>query len=213
MADSKKYKVKRIPKRAIYDLAEIYPILDQNFITHVGFVHQGYPVVIPTMYGRHEDSIYIHGASVSRLITDLEKDIAISASIAKVNGIVLARSLFNHSMNYESVVIFGKGTLVPDDKKEWALKIISDQVLPGRWEKARLPSPKELKATKVIRIEIEDVSAKRREGPPEDEKADYELDVWAGVLPLSHEFGEPTPDPLLDKKIPICSSIVRYSNK
>lgn len=210
MEGREKSKLKRIPKRAIYDREEVYSILDKYFLCHVGFIHNGYPVVIPTMYGRSGESIYIHGASVSRLITNLEEGIDVSISVAQVHGIVLARSLFNHSMNYESVVIFGKGKLVADSEKEESLKIISDNALPGRWEEARLPNAKELKATKVISITIEEVSAKKREGDPGDEKSDYELDVWAGVLPYNHSFGKPIPDTLLRDGIELCSSIVGY---
>jgi hypothetical protein len=192
-----KAKIKRAPKRALYDPEEINEILDKSYMCHISFVHNGYPVCIPTMYGRLGSAVYIHGASVSRLITELEKGVDMCLSVAEVNGLVLARSAFHHSLNYESVVIFGKGKLVEDNEKLAALKAISDQALPGRWEEVRLPSAKELKATKVIRIDIEEASAKRRTGPPVDDKADYKLNIWAGVVPLEKKYKPSIADELL----------------
>lgn len=186
--------VKRVPKRGIYDRETIYKILDNEFLCHVGIIHNAYPVVIPTLYGRKDDYLYIHGASVSRLITEVEKGIDVCISVANIRGLVLARSAFNHSANYESVVIFGKGQLVNDEEKIEVLKIISDHTIKGRWEEVRQPSAKELKATKVIKISIDEASAKVRTGDPVDEKEDYILDVWAGILPIEKKFGKPIPD-------------------
>lgn len=200
--------VKRSPKRGIYDKEIIYKILDNDFLCHVGIIHNGYPVVIPTFYGRKNDYIYIHGASVSRLITEIEKGIDICLSIASVQGIVLARSAFNHSANYESVVLFGKGELVSDEEKEETLKIISDHIIDGRWEEVREPSAKELKATKVIKIKIEEVSAKVRTGDPIDDKEDYGLDIWAGVIPIEKRIGQPIPDSKLRSEIETPKSVV-----
>lgn len=199
--------VKRVPKRGIYDQKEIHRLLDKQFLCHVGFVHHNAPVVIPTMYGRDQNTIYIHGARVSRLVTELEKGIPISISVAQVNGLVLARSAFHHSLNYESVVLFGTGTLVAEDKKVHALKCISDHLIPFRWEEARLPSPKELKATKVIQIPIDEASAKVRTGGPSDDKADYTLSIWAGIIPLTHQYGQPIPDPLMDTPLTVPKSV------
>lgn len=196
-----KNKVKRAPKRGIYNSEEIYAILDKSYLCHISFIHKDYPVSIPTMYGRKGDAIYIHGASVSRLVIELEKGLPMSLSVAEVQGLVLARSAFHHSLNYESVVIFGKGVLVQDEEKLMALKAISDQAVPGRWEEARQPNAKELKATKVIKIQIEEASAKRRTGPPIDDKADYELDIWAGVVPLEKQYKKAIPDDLLNEGI------------
>lgn len=208
MQDNKS-KVKRAPKRGIYDRETIYNILDKEFLCHVGFVHnQSYPVVIPTLYGRRGDKIYIHGASVSRLVKQVEKGIDVCISIASVQGLVLARSAFHHSANYESVVIFGKGKLVPDEKKMEALKVISDQILKNRWEEARLPNAKEMKATKVIEIQIEEVSAKSRTGEPKDDLEDYELDIWAGVLPIEKSYGKPIPDSKLKEGVDIPQSVL-----
>lgn len=186
--------VKRTPKRGIYDRETIYKILDSEFLCHVGIIHNEHPVVIPTLYGRKDGYIYIHGASVSRLITEIEKGIDVCISVASIQGLVLARSAFNHSANYESVVIFGKGQLVNNEEKVEALKIISDHTISGRWEEVRLPTEKELKATKVIKISIDEVSAKVRTGDPIDEKEDYALNVWAGVLPIEKKYGKPIPD-------------------
>lgn len=210
MAKTDKTKIKRSPKRAVYSREEIYRILDQEHLCHVGITHHGTPVVIPNIYGRHKDKIYIHGASVSRLMTELEKGFETCVSIANVSGIVLARSAFNHSLNYESVVLFGKGKLVNDDDKEFALKVISDHLIKDRWEEVRPPSDKELKATKVIEIPIEEVSAKVRAGHPEDDKSDYSLDIWAGVIPLRKEALAVIPDEKLKDGIETPPSVLKY---
>jgi len=202
-----KSKVKRIPKRGFYNRKEIYSFLDTQFLCHVGFVHKGYPVVIPTMYGRDKDVLYIHGAAISRLLTELEKGVAVSISVAQVTGLVLARSAFHHSLNYESVVVFGTGTLVADSDKEKALKIISDNVLKGRWEEVRKPSLKELNATKVIAIKIDEVSGKKRDEGVSDDKTDYDLDVWAGIIPIHEKYGKAIPDSQLKDSIPLSKSI------
>ena len=204
-----KTRVRRVPKRGTYDRQTIYGVLDKEFVCHVGFVHKEVPVVIPTLYGRKDGNIYIHGASVSRLITDLEKEIDISVSVARVNGLVLARSAFHHSANYESVVIFGKAKLVFDDVgKLNALKIISEHIIPGRWEEVRKPNKKELKATKVLEIPINEASAKIRNGGPIDDDEDYQLNIWAGVLPYIHSIGEPIPDDRLKQDASIPTSIL-----
>lgn len=209
MKNTEKSKVKRAPKRGIYDKEKIFEILDKEFLCHVGFIHHDSPVVIPTMYGRKDETLYIHGSSVSRLITELEKGVDICVSVANISGIVLARSLFHHSLNYESAVIFGTGTLVSDDEKEDSLKVISDHMLKGRWEEARKPNEKELKATKVIKITIDEASAKVRTGDPADDDEDYDLDVWAGVLPIIKSFGNPINDTKLKEGIAISESIKR----
>ena len=176
----------------------------------MAFIHNGYPVVIPTLYGRLRNSIFIHGASISRMITELEKGIEISLSIANVKGLVLARSAFHHSVNYESVVVFGKGKLVDESKKNDALKIISENIIKGRWEECRLPSENELKATKVIEIEINDISAKVRTGDPVDEKSDYLLDYWAGVIPIKRIVEKPIVDKKLKRVIELPKSVKNY---
>ena len=194
MNNTDKSKIKRVPKRAHYDQETIYKVLDAGQICHVGFVHNGHPVVIPTIYGRSENKLFIHGAAVSRLIVALEKGIDISLSVAHVDGLVLARSAFHHSMNYRSVVVFGRAKLVGDQDKNEALKIISDHLIPGRWEEVRQPNRKELKATKVLEIAIDEASAKIRTGGPVDDKEDYELNIWAGVIPMNTIALEPIED-------------------
>ena len=208
MEPTKKTKVKRAPKRGFYDKKTIYKILDNHFICQIAFVHENYPVIIPTIYGRDGDFIYIHGATVSRMLVELEKGFLMSLNVTQTDGIVLARSAFHHSLNYQSVTIFGEAMLVTDeDERNKALKIISDQVIPGRWEEVRLPSDKEMKATKIIKIPITEASAKIRKGPPVDDKADYTLPIWAGVVPLNTTFGEPIADLGLNEDIPIPFSV------
>lgn len=213
MQNSNRSQVKRSPKRGIYDREDIYQILDTHSLCHVALIHNKAPVVIPTMYGRSGDSIFIHGASVSRLITELEGGVDVCVSVAQINDLVLARSAFHHSMNYESVVIFGKAKLVGDNEKELALKRISDHLIPGRWEEVRKPNSKELKATKVIEIEMIDVSAKARTGGPVDDKEDYALPIWAGNVPVLHRYGMAKTDDKLEHDLGIPESVQRLVKK
>ncbi len=211
MKPTKKTKVKRAPKRGFYESETIYKILDTHFICQIAFVHDGYPVIIPTIYGRNGDNIYIHGASVSRMLLNLEKGFPISLNVTQTDGIVLARSAFHHSLNYQSVTIFGEAMLVTDENERYkALKIISDQIIPNRWEEVRLPNDKEMKATKILKIPITEASAKIRTGPPVDDKPDYDLPIWAGVLPINTSFGNPIADPVLKEGIPIPESIKEW---
>ncbi|WP_111709361.1 pyridoxamine 5'-phosphate oxidase family protein [Lutibacter citreus] len=212
MKKTDRIKVKRAPKRGFYDEETIHKILDANFICQVAFVHNGYPVIIPTIYGRKGDSIYIHGATVSRMLVELEKGFQISLSITQMDGIVLARSAFHHSLNYQSVTVFGNAELVlSEDERMEALKIISDQIIPNRWEEVRLPNKKEMKATKVIRIPITEASAKIRKGPPIDDRADYELPIWAGVIPIKTKYGNPIPDLALKEEIKSPKSVLNLT--
>ena len=203
-------KVRRAPKRSHYDRESIHNILDAGQICHIGFIHKGRPVVIPTIYGRSENKLFIHGATVSRLITELEKGIDISLSVAHVDGLVLARSAFHHSMNYRSVVVFGKAKLVEDHGKNAALKVISDHLIPGRWEEVREPNAKELKATKVLEIPIDEASAKIRTGGPIDDKEDYELDTWAGEIPLKRQALEPVDDVKMKSDLKVPKSVLNF---
>ncbi len=191
--ERRKSNVKRVPKRAIYEEAQIHAILDRNFLAHIGFVYNGYPVVIPTLYARDGHDLLIHGAAISRMLKTLSEGIEVSVSIAEVNALVLAKSAFHHSMNYESVVLFGKGDLVPDEQKVQALKCISDHLIPLRWEESRQPNEKELKATDIVRIKVDEVSAKRRSGPPIDDKVDQDLPIWSGLIPIQRVFSTPIP--------------------
>jgi len=208
MEPTKKTKVKRAPKRGFYDRETIYKILDNHFICQVAFVHEGYPVIIPTIFGRDKDNLYIHGATISRMLVELEKGFPMSLNVTQTDGIVLARSAFHHSLNYQSVTIFGEAELVTnDDERYRALEIISDQIIPERWAEVRLPNAKEMKVTKILRISITEASAKIRNGPPSDDKPDYELPIWAGVVPINTSFGTPIADLVLDDKIPFPESV------
>ena len=201
-------KVKRIPKRGHYDKATIYEVLDAGFLCHLGFSVKGQPYVIPTSYGRKGDKIYLHGATTSRMMVNLEKGIPVCLTVTHLDGLVLARSAFHHSMNYRSAVCFGTAKIVSEPtEKDEALKVISDQILKGRWEESRLPIAKELKATTVLALTIDQASAKIRTGPPGDEKQDYELPIWAGVVPCQQVWGTPIPDPLLREGIEEAGSI------
>ena len=192
-------KVRRLPERGKYDQDTVYSILDEGFICHVGFVAaDGRPIVIPTAYGREGNRLYIHGSMGSRMQRMLAAGIDVCITVTLVDGLVLARSGFNSSMNYRSVVILGRATPVTDaDEKNRVLYLFSEHLLPGRWAEIRGPSEQELRQTSVLVIELNEVSAKVRTGPPKDDEQDYALPVWAGVLPIEMKFGEPVPDPEL----------------
>lgn len=209
-----KTKVNRIPKRGFYDSETIYDILDKEFVCQIGFVFNDFPVVIPTIYGRLNDTLYFHGASVSRMLKTLEKGIQISVNVTRTNGIVLARSAFHHSLNYESVTIFGSATLVEaDEDKMKALQIISNQIIPERWDEVRKPNKKELQITKVLQLKIEEASAKIRNEGVTDDKDDYNLDIWAGILPISKNYGDPIADEKLKEKIEVSKSIQKIISR
>ena len=197
-APSKRTQIGRIPMRGDYSKATIHGILDATFLCHVGFVVDGQPFVIPTGYGRDGDTLFIHGSAASRMLRNLEKGVEACVTVTLLDGIVLARSAFHHSMNYRSVVLFGTATLVSEtDAKVEALRVISEQIVPGRWDDVRLPTAQELKATTVLALPIDEASAKVRTGPPADDEEDYGMNVWAGVLPLSMQPRTPVPDPRL----------------
>ena len=194
--------VRRLPERGRYDRETVYRILDEGFLCHLGFVSHGQPFVIPTLYGREGDTIFVHGSHISRMLTDLSEGIRACVTVTLTDGIVLARSAFHHSMNYRSVTAFGTGVAIEDDdEKNRALKIISDNVMPERWDDARPPTRNELNVTKVIAIGIEEAAAKIREGDPKDDKKDYELPIWAGVIPLVSSYGAPIGDSKLAEGI------------
>ena len=194
--------LKRLPARGHYDRELVHKILDEGFICHVGFIVDGAPVVIPTGYGRVGDKLYIHGSQASRMLRTLKTGIPACVTVTLVDGLVLARSAFHHSINYRSVVIFGNANLVEDPaEKSEALLAFSEHVIRGRWNDVREPTEQELKATTVLRIELEEVSAKVRTGPPIDDEEDYSLPVWAGVLPLRVVADAPIADPLLPGEI------------
>lgn len=206
-------KVKRVPKRGAYDQETVYRILDQGHLTHVGFNFQAQPFVIPTLYGRLDNCLYLHGAASSRMLKNII-DQPICLTVSFVDALVLARSAFHHSMNYRSVVLLGEPSLVDDpEEKLLGLKVISDHLIPNRWEEVRPPNAKELKATTVLKFMITEASAKIRTGDPKDEKADYDLDVWAGLIPLKTIALEAVQDELLRPNIPISNSVKNYIQK
>jgi nitroimidazol reductase NimA-like FMN-containing flavoprotein (pyridoxamine 5'-phosphate oxidase superfamily) len=195
---SPRTRVRRVPKRGHYDRETAYAILDEALYCHLGFVHDEQPYVIPTLHARLGDAVYVHGSSASRAIRTLAGGVPACLTVTLVDGVVLARSVFNHSMNYRSVVILGEARKVDDPKeKVVALERFTDQLLPGRWADVRPPNRKELKATTILSIPIDEFSAKVRTGPPGDDEEDYALDVWAGVLPLRLQALAPVDDPRL----------------
>ena len=199
---TKRTTLKRLPKRGVYDRNSVYAILDEGFICHVGFLVDGKPVVIPTGYARVEDRLYIHGSQASRMLRVLSQGINVCATVTLVDGLVLARSAFHHSINYRSVVVFGKAALVEDaDEKNAALFAFSEHVIPGRWKDVREPTPEELQMTSVLAMELTEASAKVRTGPPLDDEEDYSLRIWAGVIPLQLTAGEAVNDPRLPENI------------
>ena len=203
-----KSKIKRTPNRASYDKESVYKILDDNFLCHVAFNGKETPFVIPTIYGRIGDSIYLHGSVKSRMMKNLAEGIPVCISVAMVDGLVLARSVFHHSANYRSVVLFGKAKEVTDDaEKNKAFEVITENVLKGRWNEARQPSQKEIDVTAVLEVKIETASAKVRTGGPVDDKEDYDLDIWAGVIPVNEVYGEPITDELSKKEIEVSESV------
>src|SRR3984893_12153795 len=184
--------------RAVYDREVAYRILDEGFLCHVGFVADRQPFVIPTSYGRTGDSLYVHGSAASRMLRNLKDGVPVCVTVTLLDGLVLARSIFNHSMNYRSVVVLGKAMLVDDpQEKIEALHALSEHILPGRWADSRQPNERELKATSVLRVPIEEFSAKVRQGPPIDDEPDYTFPTWAGVVPLETTAGAPINDPRL----------------
>ena len=205
--------LRRSPQRGHYDRTTIYPILDAGFLCHVGFTIGEQPYVLPNAYGREEDTLYLHGALGNRMLNQLERGLPVCITVTHTDGIVLARSVFHHSFNYRSVVLFGTARLVAEADKEHALHVVTEQILKGRWDEARTPTAQELKVTKVLAVTIEEASAKVRTGPPKDEEADYALPVWAGVLPLQTVAGEPVPDPTTETELAVPESLRQYELK
>ncbi len=203
-APTTKTRVKRLPKRAHYDRETVYAILDAGAICHVGYVIEGQPYVTPTAYWRHGDRVYWHGSSASRMLRALDKGVAACLTVTHLDGFVLARSGFHHSINYRSVMALGTAFAVRDRaEKLAALEAFVERLFPGRWGEIRAPNEQELKATKVLWMELAEVSAKIRTGPPIDDEPDYALSCWAGVLPLTATAGPPQADARLPAGIPI----------
>ena len=204
--------LKRLPKRGVYDREPVYQILDEGFICHAGFAVDGQPYVIPTGYARRDDELYIHGSQASRMLRTLRTGVDLCVTVTLVDGLVLARSAFHHSMNYRSVVVFGRAFLVEEgEAKLAALRAFSEHVIPGRWDDVRKPNDQELDQTTVLSLPLEEASAKVRTGPPLDEEDDYVLSVWAGVIPLRLAAGPAITDPRLKSNIDPPEYAVEYS--
>jgi hypothetical protein len=186
--------VRRLPKRGHYDRETVHAVFDAGVICHVGYVIDGQPYVTPTCHWRHGDRLYWHGSSASRMLRHLKQGVPACVTVTHLDGFVLARSGFHHSINYRSVMALGRAQLVPDDGKLEALRDFVERLFPGRWDELRPPTAQEIKATTVLWMDLNEVSAKIRTGPPVDDEEDYALPVWAGVLPVSSLRGMPVPD-------------------
>jgi uncharacterized protein len=205
-------RVTRLPKRGAYDHETAYSILDEGFVCHVGFVMEGCPYVIPTAYARAGDALYLHGSAASRMLRNLAEGVDVSVAVTLVDGLVLARSAFHHSINYRSVVVFGTAEVVEsDEEKTEALRSFTEHLVPGRWQDVRPPDARELAATLVLRLPLNEASAKIRIGPPLDDGADYDLPVWAGVLPLRLATELPVADPKLRPGLEVPQYVKHYS--
>ena len=203
--------MKRLPKRANYDRETVYRILDTAFVCHTGFSVDGQPYVIPTNYGRSGDTLYLHGSAASRMLKTLSGGVPVCVTVTHVDGLVLARSAFHHSVNYRSVMILGRAQLVEDPaEKMEALRLFTEHVIKGRWDDVRTPTEQELRATTVLSLPLEEVSAKVRTGGPLDDEADYSLPVWAGVLPLGIVAKPPVADAQRKNDPPIPDYLKNY---
>ncbi len=204
-------KLRRLPQRGSHDLATIHGILDAAFLACVGFCVDGQPFVIPTLFGRDGEKLYLHGSAASRMLHVLESGAPVCVTVALVDGLVLARSAFHHSMNYRSVVAFGTAKKIEDPElKKRALRSVSEHLIRGRWNDVREPSEKELKATTVLEFSIEEASAKVRTGPPVDDEEDYGLPVWAGIVPLALTASAPVPDARLASGAGVPEYVLHY---
>jgi uncharacterized protein len=210
MRPTERSQLRRLPDRGSHDPATIHAILDAGFLAHVGFQVNGQPFVIPTLYGREDDRLYLHGSAASRMLGELEAGVPACVNVTLVDGLVLARSAFHHSMNYRSVVAFGTARKIEDPgQKTRALRIISEHLMAGRWDDVRVPNDQELKATAVLEFAIDEASSKVRTGGPLDDAEDYALPVWAGILPLRMEVKAPVPDPRLAEGVAVPQYVLR----
>ena len=207
-------RIVREPQRAVYDRDAAYQILDEGFICHVGFAIEGQPYVIPTSYARNNDLLYIHGSAASRMLRQAASGIPVCVTVTLLDGLVLARSIFNHSMNYRSVVVLGTATAIEDrEEKLAALEALSEHILPGRWKDTRQPNEQELKATSILQLPIEEFSAKIRQGPVIDDEEDYSFPTWAGIIPLSMVPQAPVDDSRLLEGITAPQYARNYSRR
>jgi len=201
----------REPHRGVYDRETIYKILDEGIVCHVGFSTDAQPFVIPTLFARVGDAIYFHGSAASRMLRGASAGVPVCITVTLTDGLVLARSVFNHSMNYRSVVALGRATLVEDAAEKFeALRAFTEKILPGRWQDARQPNEKELKATSILKLPLAEVSAKIRSGPVQDDEEDYALQVWAGIVPLHLQAQAPIRDERCDPAIPTPAYAANY---
>lgn len=209
---TKRSTLKRLPSRGEYEREPVYQILDEGFVCHVGFVVEGQPFVIPTGYARAGDTLYIHGAQASRMLRTLREGVEVCVTVTLVDGMVMARSAFHHSINYRSVMVFGRAVSVEDGAEKWeALRALTEHLAPGRWAEVRQPTDGEMRATLVLALSLVEASAKIRTGPPVDDEEDYELPVWAGVVPLRLVAGEPIDDPRLTPGIEQPPHVLNYT--
>lgn len=196
-------KVRRLSKRAVYDEAQVHAILDEGFLCHVGFTQDNQPFVIPTLYARSGKTIYMHGSGASRMLKTLAQGVDVCVTVTHVDGYVLARSAFHHSMNYRSVTILGRARMITDvAEKLEALRTITDHIVPHRWDEVREPTELEMRQTVVLALALEEVAAKVRTGPPIDDEEDYSLPIWAGVVPVQTRLGEPVSDGRVPPGVP-----------
>lgn len=213
-APSARTRLRRHPERARHAAHELAAILDEALVAHVGFVVDGQPFVIPTLHARCGDTLYLHGSAASRMATHLAEGPPVCVTVSLIDGLVLARSAYHHSINYRSVVVLGRARAVLDpEEKRRALHALVEQVVPGRAAQVRAPSEKELRATLVLALPLDEASAKVRSGPPVDAEEDYALPVWAGVLPLDLQAGPAQPDPRLGADVPVPANVSGYARR
>jgi uncharacterized protein len=211
-APSERSRVRRAPARADYDRETIDAILDEGMVAHLGFVVDGQPFVIPTLHARVGDEVYVHGSSASRMVRMLGAGVPACLTVTLIDGLVLARSAFHHSMNYRSVVVLGEARCIEaEEEKEAALEVFTNKLIPGRWDEVRTPTRQELKGTQVLALPLNEASAKVRTGGPVDEPEDYALDIWAGVIPLALTLGAIEPDQRLREGIAVPPSLAGWS--
>ena len=204
-------KVRRLPLRGLYDKETIYDIVDEALICHVGFVVEGQPFVMPTIHVRIDDTIYLHGAIANRMLHHIKSGNSVCLTMTLIDGIVFARSVFHHSMNYRSAVLFGKGRVIDGYDEKWKIfSALTEHIAKGRWEDARKPTEKETNATTVVAIDIESASAKARTGPAKDDEEDYLLPTWAGIMPVQLNYGEPIRDEQLSADIAVPEYLKNY---
>lgn len=214
ITQTERTRLRRLPKRGAFDRETVNSILDEAFICHIGFTVDQQPYVIPTAFGRVDDVLYIHGSSASRMLRTLSQGVEMCFTATLIDGLVLARSAFHHSINYRSIVVLGNATLVEsNEEKNLALEAITNHIVPGRWADVRWPTELELKATSVLKMPINEASAKIRTGPPIDDEEDYAMNIWAGILPVELTAGDPIDDARLDNGSVPPSNITNYTRK